>query len=282
MKFPFPEYKSRIEARISELLTKEEKDLQMAGFWSKDAIRRLKSFVLRGKTLRGSLVIFSHQLFGGTLKTEVIDTAAALELIHSALLIQDDIMDEDLMRRGIKTIHLQYANLGKRKKIKNSSHFGESAAGCLADIAFFVAFGLLGRLALNLKAKKELWNLFTKELTATAIGQIEDVASVGKREVNLTLYRAKTARYTFVLPLLAGALLAGKKKGQLKNFEKLGEVLGIIFQLKDDELDGKRKGREGEILRLARKARRLILSLATPKQKGAFSALLVYNLERKF
>lgn len=253
----------------------------MPGFWSKDALRRLESFALNGKTLRGSLVIFSHELFGGNFKRKVTDIAAALELIHSALLIQDDIMDKDLMRRGARTIHLQYASLGKRKKIRNPHHFGESAAVCLADIAFFVAFGLLDRLTLNLKAKMELWNLFVKELTTTALGQMEDVASAGKNRNNLSLYRAKTARYTFVLPLLAGAILAGRGRKSLRKLERAAEILGIIFQLKDDELDNKTTRNGKEIMRLAREAERLIFRLPT-EQKKALAELLTYNLKRKY
>jgi len=192
--------------------------------------------------------------------------------MHSALLIQDDIMDEDEMRRGVKAIHRQYARVGRKRKIKNPDHFGESAAICLSDIAFFFAFGVLGRLKIDLGARRELWKLFSRELITTALGQMEE----------LTLYLAKTARYTFVLPLLAGALLAGKRRAELKKFEKLGEVLGIIFQLKDDELDGEQKRFNKEISRFGRMAKKLVFSLSDKKQKEAFSDLLAYSLSREF
>ncbi|MEK7162444.1 MAG: polyprenyl synthetase family protein [Patescibacteria group bacterium] len=276
----FLKYKPRIDRRISELLAKSEKNLPILGYWGRDAMKRLRSFALRGKSLRGSLVLFSYRLFKNVLKPEVIDVAAALELIHSALLIQDDIMDEDEVRRGIKTIHLQYAGLGQIKKIPMPRHFGESAAVCLSDIAFFLAFGALGRLRFKAALAKDFWELFSQELATTAVGQMEEAASFGIKRLNLNLYRAKTARYTFVLPLLAGAMLAGKRRSELKKFEKLGEILGVIFQLKDDELDKKRSGTGKEILRLARKAERLILTLPAPKQKEAFSGILAYNLSR--
>ena len=281
MKLPFPEFKSQIDRRISKLLKEAEKSF-VAGVFDRDSIRRLESFARRGKSLRGSLVMFSYRLFKNGFSQEALDMAAALELIHSALLIQDDIMDEDEMRRGVKAVHRQYAWVGKKLKIKNPDHFGESAAICLSDIAFFFAFGVLGRLKIDLGARRELWKLFSRELITTALGQMEDVAASPARKKELTLYLAKTARYTFVLPLLAGALLAGKRRAELKKFEKLGEVLGIIFQLKDDELDGEQKRFNKEISRFGRMAKKLIFSLSDKKQKEAFSDLLAYSLSREF
>ncbi|MDP3762445.1 MAG: polyprenyl synthetase family protein [bacterium] len=281
MSFSFLGRKPQIDAHISKLLKAEEKNLSKVRFWGKDSLERLKSFALRGKSLRGSLVVFSHKLFQGTSGSKVFDVAAALELIHSALLIQDDILDRDLMRRGVRAVHRQYADLGARKKIKDRNHFGESAAICLADIGFFAAFGTLGRLSLNSKIRDELWRLFREELAITASGQMADMALAEKRQKTLSVYCAKTARYTFVLPVLAGAILAGKRRKDLQKVEKLSEILGIIFQLKDDELDKGGKGQGKEISRLVKKAQKLIWSLPVQEQKKAFGALLRYNLERR-
>ena len=52
----------------------------------------------------------------------------------------------------------------------------------------------------------------------------------------LDLYRYKTGRYTFSLPLMMGATLAGSDAATLAKLERLGEDLGILFQLKDDEI----------------------------------------------
>jgi geranylgeranyl diphosphate synthase type I len=58
-----------------------------------------------------------------------------------------------------------------------------------------------------------------------------------EEEQVLELYRCKTARYTFSLPLVSGALAAGAGEELIVQLEELGEHLGIVFQLKDDELD---------------------------------------------
>jgi geranylgeranyl diphosphate synthase type I len=52
----------------------------------------------------------------------------------------------------------------------------------------------------------------------------------------MTLYAHKTGRYSFSLPLVAGALLAGKTLDQCKSLEALGEHMGVAFQIRDDEL----------------------------------------------
>ncbi|OGF71063.1 hypothetical protein A3B18_03905 [Candidatus Giovannonibacteria bacterium RIFCSPLOWO2_01_FULL_46_13] len=276
----FLNHKKRIDARIRAILAAKKKIFLGLGFWGADSRKKLESFLFRGKTLRGSLVALSYVLFRKKLAHDALDVGASLELIHSALLIQDDIMDEDEMRRGMKTIHRQYEILGKKKGIKNSYHFGEGAGICLSDVAFFIAFETLGELNLSKKVRRDLWELFSKELMTTAIGQIEDVALAGKAK-NLELYRAKTARYTFVLPLLAGAILAGKNKKSLREFEKLAEILGIIFQLKDDELDDGGKVNNSGIADLTERARKLIRTLPAQNQKDFFASLLKYNLERK-
>jgi len=56
------------------------------------------------------------------------------------------------------------------------------------------------------------------------------------QEEIIDLYRRKTARYTFSLPLKAGAILAGAKREEQEKLYEIGEKIGIIFQLKDDEL----------------------------------------------
>jgi geranylgeranyl pyrophosphate synthase len=53
----------------------------------------------------------------------------------------------------------------------------------------------------------------------------------------LQTYRYKTARYTFSLPLAAGARLAGASNKTIQHLEEVGEHLGILFQVRDDELD---------------------------------------------
>ncbi len=255
-------YKSRIEVCLDEFLKKKEKELSKINPWGRDAIKRLRVFAKRGKTLRGALVILSYLLKQKKVSREAIAAAAAMELAHSSLLIHDDIMDEDFWRRGRKTIFAQYAALApKRKKARR---FGESMGICAGDLGFFLAFEIL---------PERLRPVFAKELAAVCTGQMQDVYFVsggraGRAEV-LRMYRYKTARYTFSLPFLMGGVLAGLPASLLEELEKFGELCGIVFQLRDDELDGSSNARflKGERRKFERRAVAALKKLNLPRDK---------------
>jgi geranylgeranyl diphosphate synthase, type I len=211
---------SRIKKALLDFLSKKEREFGPVGSWGVDAIRRLKKFVPSGKMLRGRLVLLGYEIYGGSEKNEraALNAAAAMELFHSGLLIHDDIMDHDAMRRGAPAFHLQY---------KES---GEAMGMCAGDLTFFLGYEL---------TTPELLQLFSRELQMVGIAQMEDLF-LGKspdpgKDTILKMYRYKTGRYTFTLPLTAGALLAGKDDID-KVLKSLCDDLGILYQLKDDEI----------------------------------------------
>ena len=87
----------------------------------------------------------------------------------------------------------------------------------------------------------ELLAITSHELTLVGLAQMGDVHNggvaidVGLPEI-IQLYRFKTGRYTFSLPLMAGAICAGAAAANLPVLGELGELFGIIFQIKDDDL----------------------------------------------
>ncbi len=255
-------YKPPIEVFLDGFLKEKEKEFFKINPWGSDALRRLRVFAKRGKTLRGALVILSYLLKEKRASREAIAAAAALELAHSSLLIHDDIMDEDFWRRGRKTIFAQYVALAPQRR--TARRFGESMGICAGDLGFFLAFEILPQ---NLRP------LFAKELAAVCVGQMQDVYSisggqVGRAEV-LRMYRYKTARYTFSLPLLMGGVLANIRAPLLKKLEKFGELCGAVFQLRDDELDGSSNAPflKGEREKFEQKALTALAALKLPQDK---------------
>ncbi len=182
-------------------------------------IARLREFTLKGKLLRGVLVMLGNEMEGGQGGKSVLNAAAALELTHSGLLIHDDIMDHDQTRRGMPTIHRLW---------------GEGLAIAWADWLFYQAIGLLDNAS-------GLPELFSRAIQATASGQIMDVyygqaKTVPDQETILEIYRQKTARYSFSLPLQIGARLAHCSPTEENRLGQLGECLGLIFQIRDDDI----------------------------------------------
>ena len=200
------------------------------------AVQRLGRSIAEGKLVRGSLVLWSYEAFSKARSKagykRALDTACVLELFHNSLLIHDDVMDGDQIRRGQPSMFAQYALEGQKFKARNPLKYGESMAICVGDLGYFWAIGLV---------PEDLQGLVSAELANVAIAQMHDVYcgeveyQPTKKEI-LNTYLYKTARYTFSLPLVAGAKLAGAKPYDLKSLEKIGEGLGIAFQIKDDEL----------------------------------------------
>ncbi len=238
----FTAQKEKIIACLTPFLQQKQKDLKRVHAMGSEVCARLKAFVPRGKMLRGGLLSLGYCLFKPNPPPQIVRAGAALELVQAGLLIHDDIMDGDLERRGGKSLFFEYAGRAEAQKLSRAFHVGESLGICAGDIAFFLSYELLSGLVLPAGTKTRLISLVSRELSYVAAAQMLDVYRGAQGRVKLTendilrLYTYKTARYTFSLPLMCGAVLAHAGEEELARLGKIGELLGIIFQIKDDEL----------------------------------------------
>lgn len=194
-----------------------------------------------GKSIRGSLTKLGYECFGGTDKKAILKASLLVEITHSFLLMHDDIMDQDHLRRGMPTIHVQYEHLHKRRYQKgNANHYGTCIALDLGDAGFMLANLILADSKFPPKAKERVLKRLNEVLLDTAFGQAIDVSyeyldKVTEEDV-IRVHHYKTANYTITGPLQYGALFAGASEEELKKIEKYGLPVGIAFQLRDDEL----------------------------------------------
>jgi len=229
-----------ISSYLDTFFTRKREALSFLGDTGQNALQRLHDFTVRGKMIRGGCAILAYSLFTDENIEKALPAAAAAEFFQSALLVHDDIMDRDLSRRGHPSLYHQYQQVLEKQSLPDSLHSGESLAICAGDIAFFLGYELL-----SLLRPPETGNRITeyasKELSNVAAAQMIDVRRgldpefPDEREI-IKLYRYKTGRYTFSLPFWMGARLAGAEEKNLVLLEKIGELLGILFQIKDDEL----------------------------------------------
>lgn len=191
----------------------------------------LKSFD-GGKYIRGTLVKLGLELSypSNFSNPSVLKIAAAFEILHTSLLIHDDIIDKSLIRRGKPTLHSAFKN----------SHYGISQAICLGDIGFFIAAKIISETNLKENIKNKILSYFSQVTLDTILGQMLDIKSsyekIKKEKDVLTIQRLKTAYYTISGPLSTGAMLGKENANQLKAIKKFGENLGIAYQIKDDML----------------------------------------------
>jgi geranylgeranyl diphosphate synthase type I len=211
-----------------------------------DAGDRLLEFALEGKMIRACLVPLGFALVstGGSMENAppaAILAGAAMELFQSGLLVHDDIMDRDLTRRGQPSVFAYYAERARGEGHPDPGHLGESLGICAGDIAYFLAFELLGLMRVPQGTGASVLGLCARELAAVGIAQMQDVAwgaadaEVSEEQI-ARMYTYKTGRYSFSLPLMTGALLAGAGQERLRQWESLGELMGLLFQIRDDEL----------------------------------------------
>lgn len=237
----------RLRREIRRRINDERAGLGRTNSWQADFLERLTPYATSGKLLRGCLINFSYEAFSGRQPDRgVMDVAVAMELLHSALLIHDDVMDGDDQRRGKPAMHKQYSDVAAARNIHEPDRFGTNMAICGADMCMFMAMGLLSG------QPEPVHDLFSRILMQVCDGQMQDIhqqyvsKEPSKKQI-FTLMRSKTASYSLSLPLAAGAMLAGEESSVISKLKSLGDQAGLIFQIRDDELgvlgDAERTGK---------------------------------------
>jgi geranylgeranyl diphosphate synthase type I len=212
-----------------------------------DAAQRLMEFSLRGKMIRGCLVHLGWSICttpgkaGVEQESAVTAVGAAMELFQSGLLVHDDIMDKDPVRRGQPSVFRQYADVAVREGHADAPHIGHALGICAGDVAYFMAFELLATAGIPPGELADVIELCARELSAVGVAQMQDVmwgagrSRAGVEDI-LRMYTYKTGRYSFSLPLLAGAVIAKAPADMKARLETFGESVGLLFQIRDDEL----------------------------------------------
>lgn len=232
-----------------------------------------------GKNIRGALTKLGYECLGGQNTKAILEASLIVEIIHSFLLMHDDVMDQDILRRDRSTIHVQYKNYHQKTYPKgDADNFGISMAIDLGDAGYAMANILLADASFSSEIKVKVLRKLNQQIFTTAFGQAIDISYENLEKITqedvMRVHRYKTANYTITGPLQYGALFAQAKENEIEKIEKYGLPVGIAFQLRDDELGlfgeekklGKPVGsdiRENKNTLLKIKA----LEWATPKEK---------------
>ncbi len=236
----------------------------------KDLLLHSQEHNLRpAKRIRGSFVYYGY-LLGKTEITDSVWTAAmAVEVVHTALLMHDDFMDRDIIRRGGPTTHKYY------EAKTNNPHYGNSMAVNIGDAVLCAGFDLLADVA-----DKKVIRQMLRAIVNTAHGQAYDITleTLGKWDENdvINLHKAKTAIYTYENPLKIGAMMAGLSGRPLQVLHNYAMDGGVGFQLQDDILGvfgtPEKTGKSADSDLLQGKCTMLVLKVfnnGTPKQQKA-------------
>lgn len=194
-----------------------------------------------GKRFRPNMTMLAYEIFGGQEAKKIVPIATAQELLHFSLLIHDDIIDRDYVRYGVPNIAGTYASIYQQyMPDKNETlHFANSTAILGGDLILSGAYALIMKSDATDHQKHTAHALLTQSIFDVAGGELLDTeASFTPYTPGdaLTIALYKTARYSFVIPLLTGAKLAGCTSAQEGEIRRYAEALGIAYQLVDDLL----------------------------------------------
>ena len=212
-----------------------------------------------GKRFRPALLTATHGALGGGREVAAVQVAAALELLHTAFVVQDDVIDGDPTRRGVPSLPGSFAQDVQQRGASPAAaqRYGEAAGILAGDLGLLAAFRAIARCEAPAPVVDRLLDLVETTVHDSAVGELADVRlqldlrsepqpdrteqsgqtaqSAALRDA-LAFAEFKTAVYSFQFPLHAGALLADAEDATLAALDEIGSLLGIGFQLFDDLL----------------------------------------------
>ncbi|MFE4470618.1 polyprenyl synthetase family protein [Leifsonia sp. NPDC056824] len=246
---PVDEDLHSVESELTAFLSARERDAATYGEEYTRLWQATGESSRGGKRLRPRLVLSAFHGLAGFGRGEVEDrtaavqTALAFELLHSAFLLHDDVIDGDTVRRGRPNVAGEFSAdaLFRGAGGPRARLWGESAAILAGDLLLHAAAQRVARLRVGEATRSRLLDLIDRSVFVTAAGELADVglatgmSASGLPDV-LAMTAYKTAEYSVSGPLAAGALLAGADDEVVELLAGYGRLVGVAFQLGDDLL----------------------------------------------
>ena len=174
----------------------------------------------RGKQMRPMVALLAAKMVGGEVTETSIKGAVSLELLHNASLMHDDVIDKSDERRGISTVNKVWDN---------------RVAVLMGD--FFLSKCLV---VSNSAGSLDISNILAEIVIRLSEGELEQLSNVRSRLLSESAYfsviSGKTASL-FSACMKVGALSVGGSEAVVEQLGQIGELMGLIFQIRDDVFD---------------------------------------------
>lgn len=212
------------EITFDEAITLVKKEVDNALSLSPLIIREYTSHLTgaQGKFIRALSVIMCAENREGFIHPNAITVAAAIEIIHLATLVHDDIIDNADIRRGISTVQKKY---------------GRKTAVICGDYLLCQALNMMG----SIPNKEDYLHLdLPGYMGKVCLGELNQHINNNNLNLSIPMYlkiiSGKTAAL-FEASFYGGAVLSGCNPKEVNQFKRLGNYIGMIFQLTDDCID---------------------------------------------
>lgn len=205
--------------------------------------RTMRTAVSGGKRVRPRLLLSCFTQLTTADEEPAIQLAVAIELLHTALLVHDDIIDGDDERRGTLNLVGSFRSAGRAAGLaeQQAGRWGETAGILAGDLLLMAALRASVMPDLDRRRAERIAELLDESIFRAAAGELADVAfasglttpSVGDIR---DMMADKTAHYSLELPLRGAAVLADAGAELEERLGAIGRSLGILFQMQDDLL----------------------------------------------
>lgn len=212
-----------------------EEAVQLSGTILEQRLKRAPSLIKpyssylaasRGKGIRAHSLVLSAMNNEGLIREDAATFAAAIELLHLATLVHDDVMDDADYRRGDETLSKRY---GARVAVITGDYLLADVLTMMAEAAEKAQYDELAKPS-----------FLTRYMTRIALGELRQTMFNGNFKIGtsdyLRIIAGKTAAL-FELSFLTGAIIATKDKRQHDLYRKIGRCVGMVFQITDDCMD---------------------------------------------
>lgn len=237
--------RAMVEERLEALLFDEDESA-LDPAWARAQALVTELALRPAKRLRPQLLLSGYRVGGGgdPVPDGFWTFATGLEVLHTFMLVHDDVADQASLRRGGPALH----------RAMGGGRLGENLAIVAGDHLFVRAVELL--FSAPLATAPAAASYYLRVCRHTAVGQYLDLdlAERGWAELSpfdaLKVAELKTAQYTVAAPLACGALLAGASGVEVRTLQRLGRFAGVAFQLRDDLIglvgDHRTSGKPGD------------------------------------
>lgn len=226
-----------VDSYIADLLRERADDAAELGESYEQFWHTISSVVMAGgKRIRPHLTVIAY----GELDDKIVPVAAAQELIHIAMLMHDDVIDQDFVRHGVANVNGRYQKVyAAFVDEPRRTHYAYSAAVLAGDALLSESYHAVHSSGFDAEMIRRVSAQLHRAVYEVIGGELLDVEAAfvtDKVFSPLSIYRYKTSSYSFICPLVSGAICARKSDETIAILTDFATNIGIAFQIQDDLL----------------------------------------------
>ena len=263
-------YGALVEERVKDYFNKVIKDARGYHPFIAKVYSGLEEFVLRkGKRLASCSTLLAYEGYTGKVDDRILDVCVGIEIFRHSILVHDDLVDEDNLRRGGMTLH-------KTLKDERDDRFGEGTAIFVGNIAYTLAFRAIMNSGFPEEKVASSLLLLSRGFQEVNESQILDLLFEYKAVTanEWRIMASRRAASLFTATILIGSMLGGAPESDLRLLEDAAKNMGYSFDIQDDIIDTfaneEQYGRHpcGDIIR-GKKPLHVVLTLNSEDQEKA-------------